>query len=139
MSFLVPLHSTAESDLKEMRETTQCLQGALETKMATEQALRQQLEAMESQLEEAHTDLRKAEEAAETLRQELGQLREEYERGVHVLSLKMVELRACYEQFPSLPVRYARDHLCYLQGTGFGNYCGLFDLLFILQMQLFCP
>ncbi|XP_015264142.1 PREDICTED: coiled-coil alpha-helical rod protein 1 [Gekko japonicus] len=72
----------AESDLKELRETAQCLQGALEGKVTMEQALRQQLEATERQREEAHTDLRKAEEAAESLRQELGHLREEYERAL---------------------------------------------------------
>ncbi|XP_054833301.1 coiled-coil alpha-helical rod protein 1 [Eublepharis macularius] len=70
----------AETDLKEMRETAQCLQGALEAKVAMEQALRQQQEATERQLEEAHTNLRETEEAAESLRQELGQLREEYEK-----------------------------------------------------------
>ncbi|XP_060095144.1 coiled-coil alpha-helical rod protein 1 [Heteronotia binoei] len=72
----------AECDLKEMRAMTQCLQGALEAKVATEQALRQQLEATERQQEEAHLDQQKAKETAESLRQELGQLREEYERAL---------------------------------------------------------
>lgn len=85
MSLLVPLHSTAESDLKEMQEKAQCLQGALEAKVATEQALKQQLETTERHIKEVHVDLQKAKEATESLKQELGQLREEYERGVHVL------------------------------------------------------
>lgn len=72
---------TAETDLKEMSETARCLQGTLEEKVVTEQALRQQQEATAKQLEATDNDLRRNEAATQSLRQELGQLREEYERG----------------------------------------------------------
>lgn len=64
-----------------MREITQSLQEALESKVVMEQALRQQQEAMEKQLETARSDQQRSKETMQSLRQELGQLREEYEKG----------------------------------------------------------
>lgn len=60
----------------------QSLQEALEAKALSEQTLRQQQEATEKQLEASCSNLQRSEEAAESLRQELGQLRAEYERGI---------------------------------------------------------
>ncbi|XP_044275534.1 coiled-coil alpha-helical rod protein 1 isoform X2 [Varanus komodoensis] len=72
----------AESELEEMKETVRSLQEALEAKAAVEQALRRQQESTERQLETAARDLRMTEEAAESLRQEVGRLREEYEKAL---------------------------------------------------------
>ncbi|XP_048338684.1 coiled-coil alpha-helical rod protein 1 [Sphaerodactylus townsendi] len=92
---LAEVQDKAESDLMEMRETVQHLQGVLEAKVVMEQSLRQQQEALERQLEEARSNLRKAEEAAESSRQELGQLREEYEKA---LQEKVVEVETQLRQ-----------------------------------------
>ena len=82
-----PFSSTVEADLQEMKERSQNLQEAVEAKVLVEQDLRQKLEATERQLEAAYKDLQRSKEAAESLRQELGQLREEYERGMRGHSL----------------------------------------------------
>ncbi|KAH0630429.1 hypothetical protein JD844_013453 [Phrynosoma platyrhinos] len=71
-----------ESDLQEMREKSRSLQDALEAKAVVEQALRQQQEDTERQLEKVCQDLQKSEEAVENLKHELGQMREEYERAL---------------------------------------------------------
>ncbi|XP_015682479.1 coiled-coil alpha-helical rod protein 1 [Protobothrops mucrosquamatus] len=72
----------AESDLSKMRETLQNLQEALEAKTAVEQELRQQLEATEKQLETTNHELLRSAGAADGLREEVGQLRGEYERAL---------------------------------------------------------
>ncbi|XP_061475242.1 coiled-coil alpha-helical rod protein 1 isoform X2 [Rhineura floridana] len=79
---VVEARERAESELKDMRETSQSLQEALEAKALVGQALREQQEATEKQLEAAYSNLQRSEEAAESLRQELGQLRAEYERAL---------------------------------------------------------
>lgn len=75
-------YQTAESDLSKMRETLQNLQETLEAKTAVEQELRQQLEATEKQLETTNRELLRSAGAADSLREEVGQLRGEYERGM---------------------------------------------------------
>ncbi|XP_042311317.1 coiled-coil alpha-helical rod protein 1 [Sceloporus undulatus] len=71
-----------ESDLQEMREKSWSLQEALEAKAVVEKALRQQQEDTERQLDKVCQELQKSEEAAENLKHELGQMREEYERAL---------------------------------------------------------
>ncbi|KAM6472588.1 coiled-coil alpha-helical rod protein 1 isoform 3-T5 [Liasis olivaceus] len=72
----------AESDLSKMRETLQSLQETLEAKTVVEQELRQQLEATEKQLETTSNELHRSAGAADSLRQEVGQLRGEYDRAL---------------------------------------------------------
>ncbi|XP_003228385.2 coiled-coil alpha-helical rod protein 1 [Anolis carolinensis] len=71
-----------ESDLQDLREKSQSLQEALEAKAMMEQALRQQQEDTERQLEKVCQDLQKSEESEEGLRHELGQMRAEYEKAL---------------------------------------------------------
>ncbi|XP_060546851.1 coiled-coil alpha-helical rod protein 1 isoform X2 [Pantherophis guttatus] len=71
-----------ETDLSKMRGTLQHLQETLEAKTAAEQELRQQLEATEKQLETTNSELQRTAGAADSLRQEVGQLRAEYERAL---------------------------------------------------------
>ncbi|ETE64184.1 Coiled-coil alpha-helical rod protein 1, partial [Ophiophagus hannah] len=71
-----------ETDLSKMRGTLQHLQETLEAKTAVEQELRQQLEATEKQLETTNSELQRTAGAADSLRQEVGQLRGEYERAL---------------------------------------------------------
>ncbi|XP_039213083.1 coiled-coil alpha-helical rod protein 1 isoform X2 [Crotalus tigris] len=72
----------AESDLSKMRETLQNLQETIEAKTAVEQELRQQLETTEKQLETTNHELLRSAGAADGLREEVGQLRGEYERAL---------------------------------------------------------
>ncbi|XP_034962920.1 coiled-coil alpha-helical rod protein 1 [Zootoca vivipara] len=72
----------AEFELRKTRESLQSLQETLEAKALVEQTLRQQQEATEKQLEATCSNLQRSEEAAESLRQELGQLRADYERAL---------------------------------------------------------
>ncbi|XP_026541219.1 coiled-coil alpha-helical rod protein 1 [Notechis scutatus] len=71
-----------ETDLSKMRGTLQHLQETLEAKTMVEQELRQQLEATEKQLETTNSELQRTAGAADSLRQEVGQLRGEYERAL---------------------------------------------------------
>ncbi|XP_058027775.1 coiled-coil alpha-helical rod protein 1 isoform X1 [Ahaetulla prasina] len=71
-----------ETDLSKTRETLQSLEETLEAKIAVERELRQQLETTEKQLETTNSELQRTATAADSLRQEVGQLRGEYERAL---------------------------------------------------------
>ncbi|XP_070593912.1 LOW QUALITY PROTEIN: coiled-coil alpha-helical rod protein 1 [Erythrolamprus reginae] len=71
-----------ETDLSKMRGALQSLEETLEAKTVVERELRQQLEATEKQLETTNSELQRSTEAADSLRQEVGQLRGEYERAL---------------------------------------------------------
>ncbi|XP_063147364.1 coiled-coil alpha-helical rod protein 1 [Candoia aspera] len=71
----------AESDLSKTKESLQSLQETLGAKAAVEQELRQRLEDTEKQLETTNNKLHRSAGAADSLRQEVAQLRGEYERA----------------------------------------------------------